>query len=572
VNFVGSSEAAGLAGRAQVDEVDRNHAHNAKTGQSFVRDSTGCWIDAKTGKAVPTVPLSGVNFVGSSEAAGLAGRAQVDEVDRNHAHNAKTGQSFVRVPCPPPESQQSISPAPPAGDQAPAQHAPPSPPPPPPPPQHQCLPVWKDAATGKIVASGPIITESGPTITGQDIVQRGVLPGPDLNRAFDAKTGRNFVLDPATGAWTDAATGRVVASGPVITESGPTITGQDVIQRGVLPGADASRAHDAKTSRNFVRELCTPASSPTRTSPEKPGSSVGLRVTPSQLEVAVLAEINDARSHPQEYARKLQSPGAGEASAFLEHHESVPPLTFDARLAEAAAKHAADQGPLAQDSHIGSDSSRAIQRMQRAGVTASITAEVISVGHSTASGVVSQLIIDPPGPNHPHRADLFDSMLKVAGVGCGPNKKFGAMCVIDLASTPIGEQADKNAAAGQSTVTFNSSEAATNSCWIDASTGEHVPTGPVGWLPGVGGSTPGGRFDNPDANHVHDSKTGRTSVRQPDGSWVDAETGQAVPTGPVGWLPGVGGPTPGGRFGNPDANHVSDSKTGRTSVRVPCPR
>jgi hypothetical protein len=52
----------------------------------------------------------------------------------------------------------------------------------------------------------------------------------------------------------------------------------------------------------------------------------------------------------------------------------------------------------------------------------------------TAGDVVEQLIVDLPGPLHPHRADLFDASLAVTGVACGPNTRFGTMCVIDLAS------------------------------------------------------------------------------------------------------------------------------------------
>lgn len=59
---------------------------------------------------------------------------------------------------------------------------------------------------------------------------------------------------------------------------------------------------------------------------------------------------------------------------------------------------------------------------------------MISIAYATAPGVLQQLIVDQPGPMHPHRDDLFDANLAVTGVGCGPNTKFGTMCVIDLAS------------------------------------------------------------------------------------------------------------------------------------------
>jgi hypothetical protein len=64
-------------------------------------------------------------------------------------------------------------------------------------------PVWRDAATGQAVASGPIFNKVGATVTGADIVQRGVLSDPgDPNRAHDPVTGRNFVRGPCRPAET----------------------------------------------------------------------------------------------------------------------------------------------------------------------------------------------------------------------------------------------------------------------------------------------------------------------------------------------------------------------------------
>ncbi|HEV2619478.1 MAG TPA: hypothetical protein VGU23_06010, partial [Acidobacteriaceae bacterium] len=116
---------------------------------------------------------------------------------------------------------------------------------------------------------------------------------------------------------------------------------------------------------------------------------------------------------------------------------------------------------------------------------------------------------------------------------------------------------------------FHPQEISTGSCWIDAKTGVRVDTGPGGWLPG-GGAIAGGSINNPDANHVENSNSGRTFVKLPDGSWIDSKTGDPVATGPGGWLPG-GGAIAGGSINNPDANHVENSNSGRTFVRIPCP-
>lgn len=165
---------------------------------------------------------------------------------------------------------------------------------------------------------------------------------------------------------------------------------------------------------------------------------------PSALELAVLAEINAARADPSRYASRLLlgGPGAADAIAFLRRQPQVPPLAADPRLAGAAARLAADQGPRGGDSHVASDGSQPSQRMQAQGVQASVFAEVIAVAQSTASGAVVQLIIDLPGPNHPHRTDLFDPMLAFAGVACGSNARFGEMCVVDLTGAQSAVLAD----------------------------------------------------------------------------------------------------------------------------------
>ena len=104
-------------------------------------------------------------------------------------------------------------------------------------------------------------------------------------------------------------------------------------------------------------------------------------------------------------------------------------------MASVAIAHEEDQGPKGGESHTGSDGSRPSERMRAVGVQTGEYAEVISVGYGTAGGVVQQLLVDQPGPQHPHRDDLFDPNLAVAGVGCGPSTKFVTICVIDLASS-----------------------------------------------------------------------------------------------------------------------------------------
>lgn len=354
------------------------------------------------------------------------------------------------------------------------------------------------------------------------------------------------------GCWIDAKTGEPVNSIPgpsVYSDSGSLHVGWN--------SSDPNHASNPKTGQNFVRVPC-PA----------PEEHTCVPRAPSQLESAVLSEINAARTDPAAYARRLRPEpyvDVTEAAGSLKKQAPVPALVYDPCVASVAIVHEEDQGPKGGESHVGSDGSQPNDRMRAVGLKTSKYAEVISVYYTTALGVVQQLLVDQPGPNHPHRDELFDPTLTDVGVGCGPNAKFGAMCVIDLTS----RRAPKTASPDRSLAGFTHSQIATNSCWIDAKTGEPVPTGPAGWLPG-GRPTASGRFENPDPNHVHDTETERTYVKDPEEGWIDARTGEPVPTGPPGWLPG-GRPSDAGRVENPDPNHVHDTETGRTYVRVPCP-
>ena len=90
---------------------------------------------------------------------------------------------------------------------------------------------------------------------------------------------------------------------------------------------------------------------------------------------------------------------------------------------------------------------------------------------------------------------------------------------------------------------FTAGEIATNSCWIDAATGEPVPTGPIGWSP-TGLSIHGS--DNPDSHHVN--RNGHTFVRvpcpPPAGAPVPAQPGPTAQPQPE-----TGSSVPGFGFG-----------------------
>jgi hypothetical protein len=159
-----------------------------------------------------------------------------------------------------------------------------------------------------------------------------------------------------------------------------------------------------------------------------------------QFDDAVLAELNQARQHPAEYARSLQfqrvadarddaDPNAlAEAIEFLERQAPLEPLRRDPRLDAAAADHVSAQGASGQVGH-----GEFARRMRSHVMGASLAGEDIYYGEQGPSEVVRRLIVDKGVPDRGHRANIFGAAFQAGGVSCGPHAVYGSMCVIDFA-------------------------------------------------------------------------------------------------------------------------------------------
>ena len=188
-----------------------------------------------------------------------------------------------------------------------------------------------------------------------------------------------------------------------------------------------------ETLKALVDVKICPTDEPKTARPDKASHAMRDNGQNGQCALAMVDEINRARTQPVDYARKMGGdPTAAEAVAFLRVQAPLAPLEADDRLAAAAARHAADQGAAGLTSHVGVDGSTVRDRIQATGVFSAIVYEEISVGQQTAAGVVRQLIIDAGNPGWPHRADLFSALAKFAGVGCGPHRTQHWISVIDL--------------------------------------------------------------------------------------------------------------------------------------------
>ena len=186
------------------------------------------------------------------------------------------------------------------------------------------------------------------------------------------------------------------------------------------------------------------------------------RAAQRSFDAAVLAEINYARTHPAQYAEALREyRGSGgqdreqgdddryapvgyegygaidEAIRFLQRQKPLEPLGGNDGLHRSASGYAEAQGEYGYTGHVGYDGSSLSDRIHREGVWSGFAAEAISYGQESAAAVVRQLIIDDGVASRGHRKTLFDPGLKVAGVGCGPHRTYGYMCVIDFAGALV---------------------------------------------------------------------------------------------------------------------------------------
>jgi uncharacterized protein YkwD len=168
--------------------------------------------------------------------------------------------------------------------------------------------------------------------------------------------------------------------------------------------------------------------------------------------MAVLQEINLARTRPQQYAQLLVAEQAAfqgrdggralrEAVTFLNHEKPLRPLSFSSALALGAMSHVISQGGSGATGHEGFDRSSPWERMARFGKWIGTAGENISYGISSPRGIVMNLIVDAGVGNRAHRKNIFHPGFGVAGIACGWHARYGTMCVIDFAGGFIPSEA-----------------------------------------------------------------------------------------------------------------------------------
>ena len=162
------------------------------------------------------------------------------------------------------------------------------------------------------------------------------------------------------------------------------------------------------------------------------GSAFAIR-----LEREVVEEINFARTRPQEYVKARLQPyvDAGTASKAMKEciekmkgMQPLKPLQVAAGLTLAAREWVALQGP---SGYIGHDNPP-WERFGKYGYYSGWPGENISYGYNDAKTIVITLLEDKNVSERGHRKNILNAGFAYIGVGFGPHKKYGYMCVQDF--------------------------------------------------------------------------------------------------------------------------------------------
>ena len=206
----------------------------------------------------------------------------------------------------------------------------------------------------------------------------------------------------------------------------------------------------------------------------------------SQAEQDLLNEINQARAHPDVYAKYLQSlkpffkgknyqptgqpalttnegwDAVQDAINFLSAAKPQGLLNTSRGLRLAAVTHFKDQNATGATGHRGASSGMIEERVKPFGKWQGAIGENLSYGNESARERVLTWLIDDGVASRGHRKRLLSADYKVAGLSCGPHPDFGTMCVLTLAGGFVDLQPAKTASASAKTANDNAASGKSN--------------------------------------------------------------------------------------------------------------
>lgn len=176
----------------------------------------------------------------------------------------------------------------------------------------------------------------------------------------------------------------------------------------------------------------------------------------NDLAMDVYNELNEVRTNPGEFARRMESildqyksnkafhrtktvplitregrEACEDAIQFLRNAHPLPSLNWAEGLGHAAQFLVNDTGPKGIIGHIASDESRFQERVEWFGKWNEALAEALDYGSVSAFEVVCSFLIDDGLPTRPHRNAIFSNKFKNVGIGAGFHSQYKSMvCII----------------------------------------------------------------------------------------------------------------------------------------------
>ena len=175
------------------------------------------------------------------------------------------------------------------------------------------------------------------------------------------------------------------------------------------------------------------------TDPESSADTTVTSYTASEIELAVIDEINYARTKPKDYVTHRLSTrySANSSESYQEALDEVidqmnkmtalPELTEADGLGKCATEWVNVSGPKGT---VGHDSN--ISARFRKYCTYNTLGENCSYGYSTAEDIVAALLIDDGVEDRGHRQNILKTSFTHVGVAVGSHKKYKTMCCIDF--------------------------------------------------------------------------------------------------------------------------------------------
>lgn len=179
----------------------------------------------------------------------------------------------------------------------------------------------------------------------------------------------------------------------------------------------------------------------------------------SEIEKAILSEINIARTNPQIYVANLEeykklfkgkniefpdyirqsfegTAAVDEAIKSLKSQPKLEPLSFSTVLSKPAKIQLNDLIENPSLGHIGKDGSNLPKRLSRLGIKPlSAYSENVLYDVSLPKEIVMLMIIDDGVKGRGHRKNIFNKSFKQVGIAYGVAQKGGGLTVLVLANS-----------------------------------------------------------------------------------------------------------------------------------------